>query len=92
MWSGFVPILRSIHGELPQITHGNWRAGDQRYYVSDIRKFSETAGWTPCYSVGEGVRKLYEWLSESLNVPTKADAGLYRHQEVYPSSVAEASQ
>jgi CDP-paratose 2-epimerase len=39
-----------------------WREADQRYYVSDTRKFAEATGWTPRVGVGEGVRALYEWL------------------------------
>ena len=83
-------LLRTIHGTLPQITHGAWRTGDQRYYVSDIRKFSGVAGWTPRYSVGEGVQRLYEWLSQTLKVPHKSVSGNYRHGDAYPDSVAEA--
>ena len=39
-----------------------WRAGDQRYYVSDTRRFEERTGWAPRVGVGEGVRALHDWL------------------------------
>lgn len=42
-----------------------WRSGDQRYYVSDFRRFQEATGWKPRVSVHEGIAKLYDWLSSS---------------------------
>jgi CDP-paratose 2-epimerase len=45
-------------------TFGPWRTGDQRYYVSDIRKFNSATGWAPQVSVKAGVERLYQWLIE----------------------------
>ena len=39
-----------------------WREADQRYYVSDTRRFGDMAGWTPRVSLEDGVRALHEWL------------------------------
>jgi CDP-paratose 2-epimerase len=41
----------------------DWRTGDQRYYVSDTRKFTRITGWRPQVSVGAGLVRLNEWLS-----------------------------
>jgi len=41
----------------------DWRTGDQRYYVSDTRKFTRLTGWRPRVSVAAGLEKLNEWLS-----------------------------
>ena len=46
-----------------------WRPGDQRYYVSDTRKFRSIAGWEPKVDVETGLRRLSSWLAEP--VPTK---------------------
>ena len=35
-----------------------WRTGDQRYYVSDTRRFTEATGWVPKVSPEEGVKLL----------------------------------
>lgn len=43
----------------------DWRSGDQRYYVSDTRKFKAATGWEPKVSVREGVERLYKWLIEA---------------------------
>jgi len=48
--------------ELP-LTFDAWRTGDQRYYVSDIRKFSRLTGWQPQVSLASGLLQLTHWLS-----------------------------
>jgi CDP-paratose 2-epimerase len=53
-------LSRSIHLEL-----GPWRVGDQRYYVSDTRRFSAATGWYPRTAMAEGVERLCEWLRSS---------------------------
>ncbi|HEX7088281.1 MAG TPA: SDR family NAD(P)-dependent oxidoreductase [Vicinamibacterales bacterium] len=39
-----------------------WRAADQRYYVSDCRRFARATGWTAQVSVDEGLTRLAGWL------------------------------
>jgi CDP-paratose 2-epimerase len=58
-------LIESIHGDTPDVAMQEWRTGDQRYYVSDTRRFQEATGWQPRVGVKEGVRRLYEWLVES---------------------------
>jgi CDP-paratose 2-epimerase len=58
-------LIEELHGRRPQIFFEDWRTGDQRYYVSDTRRFTEATGWSPLVSVREGVGKLYNWLLES---------------------------
>lgn len=57
-------IIEDIHGSAPETRFSEWRRGDQRYYVSDTSAFEAATGWTPKVSVREGIRDLYEWLSE----------------------------
>ena len=49
----------------PTVQMADWRAGDQRYYVSDISKFRAATGWTPEIDVRDGVQKLYNLFCES---------------------------
>ena len=44
------------------VQHDAWRSGDQRYYVTDSRKFSAATGWSPAISCGEGLARLRDWL------------------------------
>jgi CDP-paratose 2-epimerase len=39
-----------------------WRAADQRYYVSDHRRFTSVTGWKPRIAIDEGLRQLGAWL------------------------------
>ena len=57
-----VDMIVELHGEAPACESTDWRAGDQRYYVSDTRKFQEATGWTARVDPQEGVQRLYEWL------------------------------
>ncbi len=41
------------------------RPGDQKVFVSDIRKAYEDFGWVPKTSPEEGVRKMYNWIEEN---------------------------
>jgi CDP-paratose 2-epimerase len=59
--------LSELSGAQPEIRYGPRRRGDQAYYVSDIRRFSQATGWTPGVSAQRGVPRLYHWILE--NVP-----------------------
>ncbi len=55
-------VIGELHVQRPSLKFGDWRPGDQRYYVSDPRRFQALTGWRPRVGVREGVRRLYEWL------------------------------
>lgn len=55
-------LLAELHGGELSITFEDWRAADQRYYVTDISKFSGLTGWKPQVGRNEGIKRLYEWL------------------------------
>lgn len=65
IWCEFGPMLEDLLGEQIPVTHADWRPGDQRVYVSDIRKAKRELGWQPQVSVREGVRRLFEWISDN---------------------------
>ena len=44
------------------LNFGDWRPGDQRVYVSNIRKAERDLGWVPRTSIGEGLKDLCEWV------------------------------
>lgn len=45
-----------------------WRPGDQKIYVSDIRKVKGAIGWEPKIPKAEGVSMLWKWVSENKNL------------------------
>ena len=55
-------LIAELHGHKPVIRFAAWRPGDQKYYASDIRRFSAATGWVPRVSVRQGVEALYAWL------------------------------
>ncbi len=67
--------LLALIGELgpaPDVHVGDWRVGDQRYYVSDTRRFSAATGWAPQVTPTEGVTLLHDWLASSRLAGSKA--------------------
>jgi CDP-paratose 2-epimerase len=42
--------------------HGAWRLGDQRIYVSDIRRAKSELGWEPAISWRRGVESVRNWV------------------------------
>src|SRR6185312_2181937 len=54
--------IAALHGDSPKLEFGDWRIGDQRWYVTDSSKFSRVTGWRSEVGVAEGLRLLYEWL------------------------------
>lgn len=68
-------LIREIHGRKPPVERRDWRAGDQRYYVSSFEKFNAATGWRPETGVGHGVEILYHWLRNGYRV---SDGGYRR--------------
>ena len=57
--------IERMHGARPKLSFEGWRTGDQRYYVSDTRKFAQACGWRPRTSLEEGIARLESWLREA---------------------------
>lgn len=65
IWSEFGPILEEMMGRPVPVESGEWRTGDQKVYVSDIGKIGRELGWAPQVGVGDGLRRLYDWLRDN---------------------------
>ena len=48
----------------PKLEFGEWRTGDQKYYVTDFSKFKEATGWFPATTLPEGMRRLHSWMRD----------------------------
>src|SRR5690606_17009703 len=57
-------MISEMTGHALEVSHADWRVGDQLYYVSDTSKFSKATGWAPDRSVGDGLETLWKWLVE----------------------------
>jgi len=63
VWKEFQPLLEKLAGRPIPVGWGDWRPGDQRIYVSDIRKAERELGWKPKVSVEEGITRLFDWVN-----------------------------
>jgi CDP-paratose 2-epimerase len=57
-------LITQLQGQSPEVRFADWRTADQKYYVSDTRRFSAATGWSPRTNVCAGVKQLYHWLQE----------------------------
>src|SRR6266849_5790285 len=61
-------VLSYIEGQLGRPLrweHREWRPGDQKVYVSDIRRAGEELGWTPRVPWRCGLDRLFDWVSSN---------------------------
>jgi CDP-paratose 2-epimerase len=65
IWTEFGPLLEKLTGYKIPVGRGDWRPGDQKVFVADIRKAARELGWTPKVSVEQGVERLFEWVREN---------------------------
>lgn len=72
IWTETGPLLEQLAGHALPARYGEWRPGDQRIYVSDIRKAEAELRWTPQVEPAEGVRRLWEWIQANIGLFGKA--------------------
>ena len=65
IWAEFSPLLTKLLGKKVVVNRGDWRPGDQKVFVADIRKAAEELFWKPHLRVEEGVGRLFAWVSEN---------------------------
>jgi CDP-paratose 2-epimerase len=58
-------LVAELRGAPPRLEFGPSRAADQRYYVSDIRRFRAATGWSPRVGLPLGLARLHRWLLEN---------------------------
>jgi CDP-paratose 2-epimerase len=64
IWREFGLLIGHLLERPIEVRYDTWRPGDQKVYVSDIRKAQQLLGWSPKVGVEDGVRYLLEWLKE----------------------------
>jgi CDP-paratose 2-epimerase len=56
-------FLATKRGSPVKHADADWRPGDQRVFVSDVRRAARDLGWTPKTSASQGLERLYEWVA-----------------------------
>ena len=65
IWTETRTLLESLLGRSVPVRWGEWRPGDQRICVMDIREAQAALGWSPKMTVADGVAKLYQWVVDN---------------------------
>jgi CDP-paratose 2-epimerase len=65
IWKEFGPELERLLGRKIPVSWGDWRPGDQRVFISDIRKAKQQLGWEPHISLPNGMQRLFDWINEN---------------------------
>ncbi len=68
VWTEFGPMLEKLLGKPLPVGRGDWRPGDQKVFVADIRKAEKVLGWKPKYNVEAGIKQLFDWVSANKNL------------------------
>ena len=63
VWAQLGPVLEGMAGRELSAAYDAWRPGDQRIYVSDIRKAEADFHWSPEIMPREGIEHLWEWVT-----------------------------
>lgn len=62
VWNEFSPILEKLFRRNIKVKFSEWRPGDQKVYISDIRYVARDLGWKPKIGVENGIEKLFNWI------------------------------
>lgn len=65
VWNEFGPMLKRLSGKDIPVDFSDWRPGDQKIFVADIRKAHDAFGWEPKISVTDGIASLYTWVTQN---------------------------
>lgn len=65
IWNEFSPILEELLSKKIDVNWGDWRPGDQKIYISDIRKAYDDLDWSPKISPEKGIKFLFDWVKEN---------------------------
>ena len=58
-------LLERLNGSKTHYSFSDWRPGDQRVYVSDVRRARRELGWVPKTSPEEGLKHMLAWMAVS---------------------------
>ncbi len=68
IWREYGPILEKEIGHPISVSYSDWRPGDQKVCIMDIRKAKKELGWEPKVGIEEGTSRLVRWVKENLAI------------------------
>jgi len=57
-----IECIEKVTGKRMKCSFGDWRPGDQRMFICDIRKAAGDFDWKPTIRMNEGLGELIEWV------------------------------
>lgn len=60
-----IRLLEEIRGSEIHYSFSEWRPGDQRVYISDVRRAETELGWSPKISPDQGIRNMLAWMASN---------------------------
>lgn len=60
-----IELLHELIGRRPEVRFDAARPADQRWYVSDLRRFKDATGWAPRVGIRDGVGRLCAYLRDA---------------------------
>jgi CDP-paratose 2-epimerase len=58
--------IERLTGTAPNVRFGDWRPGDQLWYVSNTQALADATGWRPQVGLGTGLQRLADWLRQNV--------------------------
>ena len=68
IWQECGPIMESLLGQEIPVSYAEARPGDQKVYISDIRKAKKVLGWTPEIGIRAGIEDFVNWVRSNRNL------------------------
>jgi CDP-paratose 2-epimerase len=65
---GLVGMLGKMHGREMKLGYSDWRPGDQKVFVCDIRKAQDHLGWNPKIDAAKGIKSMVRWINDHKQV------------------------
>lgn len=61
--NGLIAWLQDVLNKRLQVSYHDWRPGDQKVYISDIRRAAQVFGFTPRMDATDGLQALLRWMT-----------------------------
>ncbi|MGH9096103.1 MAG: GDP-mannose 4,6-dehydratase, partial [Acidimicrobiales bacterium] len=65
VWAEFGSILEGLLGTPVPVAYDEWRPGDQRVYITDIRRACDVLSWKPKRTPADGIAEVLAWVQAS---------------------------